>query len=358
MSKIHTIVTHEMPHLDEIAAIWLLRKFGEIIFPGISTAKILFWNNGGKTPDGRTAEDYEREGILLVGVGGGFLDEHATAAQERKEGECATTLVAKALGVDDDPTLKKILKFVVNNDIKGGEQPFGLASLVKLLHQQYSEDPNKVIDWAVMGIEAEYCNQLEFLGSTREEFKRMAVIEEIIGPAGKMFKMASFESDNKQMSKFARSMHGCCADVVVQRKSSGKTQVFTNKKTGLTLDEVAKMIRIAEMQKKGRVITSDWKKLSAEGSIPGAEEWHFHIEGQMLLNGSLTATGVPPTKLTLDEIVDIVRAGINPSAFEPTRASECTKGNCTSTQKRKCPWYPYGLLRCRQVRLEMKKKRG
>lgn len=358
MPEIHTIVTHEMPHLDEIAAIWLLRKFGEAVFPGISTAKIIYWNNGGKTPDGRTAEDYEREGMLLIGVGGGRFDEHPTDKNERKEDECAITLVAKALDVNDDPALKSILEFVINNDLKGVGQPFGLASLVKLLHQQYPEDPNKVMDWAMMGIEAEYHKQLEFLTSTKEEFERVAKIEEMVGPKGKVIKVASFTSGNKQMSMFARSAHGCLADVVIQQQLTGNIQIFTNKKAGITLYDVAQMIRIAEMRKKDQIATSDWKKLSAEGSVPGAEEWHFHVEGQMLLNGSLTANGVQATRLTLDEIVDIVRAGINPSAFEPARASECTKGNCASTQKSKCPWYAYGLPRCRQVRLEMKKAKG
>lgn len=51
--------------MDEIAAIWILRKFGEEKFPGVSKAPIEFWNNGGNTPDGRSADEYERDGILL-----------------------------------------------------------------------------------------------------------------------------------------------------------------------------------------------------------------------------------------------------------------------------------------------------
>ena len=37
-----SILTHERPHLDEIVAIWFLRKFGEQRFPGISKAAITF----------------------------------------------------------------------------------------------------------------------------------------------------------------------------------------------------------------------------------------------------------------------------------------------------------------------------
>ena len=64
------IVTHSRPHLDEIAAIWILRKFGEQTFPGISTAQLIFWETGGQTPDGRSSQEYDNEGYLLLGVGG------------------------------------------------------------------------------------------------------------------------------------------------------------------------------------------------------------------------------------------------------------------------------------------------
>ncbi|MDO8515705.1 MAG: hypothetical protein Q7S28_00445 [bacterium] len=318
MVRFHTIVTHEKTHVDEYEAIRLLRKFGEVMFPGISTAKVIYWKMGGETPDGRSAEDYERDGVLLVGVGGGRFDEHPTVNVERKAGECAATLVAKALGVQDDPALAEILKYVVANDLKGGAQPFDIASLAKLMHQQHPDNPEMVMEWVLAGLEAKYQEQFQFWTSTKEDFERNAQVEEI-ATGGKLIKIVSIISDGDQISKFARSEHGGYAAVVIQKRLSGNVQIYTNKRSGVTLYDVAQMLRLAEQEKKGHVVTTDWDTLSSEGKVAGAEEWFFHKEGQMILNGSLTATGVSPTKLSLEEILDIIRIGLNPALCRANR---------------------------------------
>lgn len=355
--RFDTIITHSQPHIDEIAAIWLLRKFGENDFPGISTAKVIFWDIGDKVLDGRSPAEYESEGALLVGVGGGRFDEHPIANSGRKQGECAATLVAKALRIEGEPSLEKILKFIATSDLKGVGHPFDLGYIVKLLHQQYPNDPEKVIEWAMMGLEAKYQEQLRFWSSTRQEFERIAEVEEIVGPGGRVLKMASFVSDNEQMNKFARSIHGGQAAIIIQQQSSGNVQIYTNRHFRLTLYDIAQMIRLAEQQAKGKVTTREWKKLAAEGKVEGVEEWFFHHAGQMLLNGSLTAKDVPPTRLSLEQIKEIVRIGINPHSFEPTRASYCKRGICRSTNKDPCPWYIWGLHRCRLIRFKMRKEK-
>lgn len=341
------IVVHNRPHLDEIAAIWLLKKFGQEIFPGIGDAEIAFLNTGRESPDGRSAAEYEEEGVLFVGVGGGRFDDHP------KNGECATTLVAKALGVNDDPALAKILKYVTNNDLKGSSQPLDVADVVQSYYQEFPDNPLFIIEWAMTGFEVEYTKQLRFFTATREEFERAARIEEVDGPRGKL-KLAVVESDSEQIGKFARSEYGGQVAIIIQRNSSGNVQIFTNRKYGLMLYDVVQMIRLAEAEKRGSAVTSDWKVLASEGKIEGAEEWYFHEPVQALLNGSLTASDVPPTKLSLDEIKEMVLVGINPAIFEPQRAGECRKGVCTSTLHNPCPWYRWGLHRCRKIRYQMK----
>ena len=347
--RFRTIVTHVAPHLDEIVAVWLLQKFGESKFPGMKSVELDFWSTGGETPDNRSAVDYEKEGILLVGVGGGRFDKHPVNGV-KKEGECAATLVAKELGIAEDPSFGQILDFVKNSDLKGGGNPFDLANLVKTLHSQFPDDPEKVIEWAMLGIEAKYQEQVSFLTSVKEEFDRLAEVEEIQGPNGRSLRMVTIESDNTQMSQLARSVHGGYSAVIIQKQSSGNVQIFTNKYYGLTLYDIVQMIRLAEQQAKGRAVTSDWKTLSSEGKVEGAEEWYFHQTGQMLLNGSLTARNVPPTRLSLDQIKEIVRIGINPELFEPSYSEHCKTGNCLATRSNPCPWYQYGLKRCRTIR--------
>lgn len=354
MATFHTIVTHANPHLhfDETLTIWLLRKFGEKVFLGISTAEIKSWGTGGKSPDGRSAQEYEQEGVLLIGIGNGRFDEHPSVNGKRKEHECAATLVAKALGLRDEPALQEIFEFVLSSDGKTSGHPFDIANIAKASYQETSS-PEEIMDWVMKGIEIKYQEQLRFFDAVRREFEKKAKIEEIQGPKG-MLTMVSIVSDNSQMNKFARSVHGVKADMVIQKRSSGNVQIFTNARSGLVLYDIAQMLRLTEQELKGEIRTKDWKMLAAEGKVEGAEEWFFQTAGQMLLNGSLTATQVPATKIPFDKIKEIVRIGVDPQRFEPKRKEHCKLGICMSTFKNRCPWYKFGLQRCRKVRFRTK----
>ncbi len=354
--KFRTIATHTAPHLDELVAICLLKKFGDKKFPGVKRARTIYWNTGGGTPGGRTVEEYEQEGVLIVGMCGSRFDEHSYNGETRKKGVCATTLVAKYLEIDDDPALDQILKFVVNEDTKGYSTPFSVAHIIKLLHQQYPDNPSRVVRWALEAIEAKYNEQMHFFSTTEAEFDKKAKVVEVKGLNGKTLKVVFVESDSHLMNQFARSEYGCRADVVVQKTNTGNVQIFTNSKSRLLIFDIAQIVRFKEQELKGEVFTDDWKLLASEGKIRGAEEWYFHYEGQMLLNGSLTAKGVPPTHLNLDQLEEITKIGLNPLAFETKRSPDCQRGICTSTPKEKCPWYAWGLQRCRKIRFDMRKR--
>ncbi|MEK7624427.1 MAG: hypothetical protein AAB404_01730 [Patescibacteria group bacterium] len=351
------IVTHERPHFDEYTAIFLLKKFGENKFPGISKSRVIYGYEEGLQRSAHEEIIYEKERTLFIGVGGGRFDEHPVANGERKQNECAATLVAKALGIADDPALEKILKFALNSDIKAAASPFDLAYITKVMHQRYPDNPDKVMEWVMAGLEAKYQEQDSFFNEAKKEFDRMAKIEEIPGPRGVLLRMATVVSDDEQINKFARSAYGGNTAIVIQRKSSGNVQIYTDKRYGLRLNDVAQMIRLEEQKAKGKIITKNWAMLASEKVI-GAEEWFFHHIGQMLLNGSLTATGVPTTKIPLEKIQEIVRIGINPNAFEPKFASRCKRGICAVSLIKgdRCSWYDFGLQRCRKIRFEMRKE--
>jgi hypothetical protein len=346
MTQVLELVVHQNPHFDEVLAVWLLKKFGEKMFPGVSQAKLTFHNNGISL----SSEEYEKKGILLVGLGGGRFDEHPANGNGRKEGECAATLVAAALGLKDDPVLQPLLRYVVNCDLKGNSHPFDLSSVLKQLLQQNPQEQQEAVDWVFTGIEAKFQQQLNFLNVCKEDLAN-GEIEKIPGRKG-ILTLVTVKSDSPEMSRFARSQFGCEADIIIQQNKLGNVQIFTNAKSCLKMYDVVQMIRLREQQIKGKISTWDWKTLSSEGKIPGAEEWFFHEEGQMLLNGSLTASNVPATKIPLEEIKALVKAGVNPQEFEPKRAHQCGQGHCTSTPNLSCNWYAFGLRRCRQVRYQ------
>ncbi|MBP8994461.1 MAG: hypothetical protein KBG30_11725 [Bacteroidales bacterium] len=328
------IETHERPHLDELVAIWLIDKFGSKEFVK------------------KYAED--KQNTIEIGIGGGLFDEHSSVNTARKEGESAATLVAKALKIENDPALQALLKFVTERDLKGGRQPFDLDWAVQLLNSEV-QDFQVVYDWLTFLLEPYYQQQVKFFADTREEFEKVAQTENVLGPNGKNYKMVTVISDNEQMNKVARQEG---AAIIIQKNTSGNgnVQIFTNQKYRLTLFDIVQIIRLEEQQKKGKLITTDWRLLSQEGTIPGVEEWYFQIQGQMMLNGSLSHPEVPATKLTLEEIKKFIRIGLNPNAYENSHFQNCKKGICTSTQKNPCPYYAYGLSRCRKIRYAMNSK--
>ncbi len=332
------IVTHEKPHLDEISAIWLLRKFGGKLYPGVETASIEFEGNNNDRSAGQKTKE---EGVLYVGVGGGEFDEHPSNGQGPKPGTCAALEVAKKLGVVQDPALKQLLDYVTLVDTKGTANPLDLATLIKNLHEQFPNKPLEVIAWAIVGLEAKYAEQQEFWGRAKKEFEEKAESETIVTGQGSKILLVAIESDCTQVGRYA--MHKG-AGIVIQRNSSGLVQVRTKKGLGLNLIETIAILRIEEQRAKGQVVVTDPKQLRSDGAVPGVEEWYFQKVAQAALNGSLTATGVPRTKLTLEQIKRAVRLGIN-GRLLPQHCATSLK--CLGST---CSWHPYKLFRCQEVR--------
>lgn len=355
--KIHRIVVHERPHLDEILAIWLLHHFGEEKYPGAREAEIVFSQKGGEIAHGITAEDMEgtedREGTLFIGTGGGKFDEHATEEKDAQPNECSATLVAKDLGVEDDIVLKKILKFTLRNDRNGSNQPYDLASMIKNFHSAYPDNPGQVIDWALKAINVDYQKQFKFFNVTKPEFELKAKMEVLIGPRSVEIVLVTVASDDENMNAFARSEYGVSAGIVIQKTSSGNVQIFTSKKvfSGTKMRKVVReyvrMIRLAEQEISGEVITTDWNALEKDGKVPGVDKWFFHADAQLLLNSSLTASKIPPTQIPLERIRTYVRLAIKEDFPETCEGEE----KCL---EKECPWYNFGLFRCRTRRYNQK----
>ncbi len=95
---ITTIVLPTRPQPDTIVAIFLLQKFGEHLFPGVTSATVTV------NPVAEPAP-----GHLLIDVAGGELDHHGTDL-------CATELVAKKLNIADNPELRNLIAYARRDD--------------------------------------------------------------------------------------------------------------------------------------------------------------------------------------------------------------------------------------------------
>lgn len=343
-TKVHTLMTHKKPHLDEICVWFMLRmKLGEASkIPG--AVNLRFWDPEGVDKGKTLAQVANDPGILLCGIGGGALDEHPTNGQPEKDGECAATLAAAELGIIEIPELRKLLEYVAANDTRAVGSQFDLASGVRAIYAS-DPDPMVAVNWALKAIEAFYQEQLQFTTALNE--LRVGASSTEIYCHGQRLKIVSVVSDNSAILRASRFLE---IAVLVQQNTSGNVQIYTNKKCNVPpLDDLARILRLTEQELRKEVITSDWNVLAQAGTVPGAPEWYYFRQGNMLLNGSLTAANTP-TKILMERIVRAVVIALDVRSFEPGHFKDCQAGRCTASKRNYCPWYDFGLDRCRKIR--------
>src|SRR3989344_5239567 len=110
------IVTHGSPaHQDEVVAYILLREHGEAKLPGVSMAIFRCL-----TEKDSLEELSGREDVVLLGLGAAFrtpandhriFDEHVVDGNGPNKDECAATLAAQFLGLDQKFEWRQILKY-------------------------------------------------------------------------------------------------------------------------------------------------------------------------------------------------------------------------------------------------------
>ncbi len=387
-----TFLTHLRPHLDEIMARFMLVRWGEAIFPGVSKSDIRYLTTG-ILPDDVPPHILEEKGILPVGVGGGFLDEHSVDGMNRKIDECASTLVSTALSLTNDVPLQRILTEVRHCDLTNLVKPTQLSSLVKLRHRHHQYDASKVLEWTFVALHGLYgygAKQLDkgvypgivegifedlirehgwgheqalthvrlqlsqsegnshllltelahiFKVLNKKTKKKAALwlrevlidmyhdsrsffkaVDEIASEAkGKVAEFASehdtfpvlaTHSDNEHVSRAARSKYCGYVALVIQRNTKGNTGIFLNVhnqhviKERLHLDNLVRMIRLREQTRLG-FPQGQWDSLAAEGTLRRIRMWYYSKDRDMILNGAVTTPDVKPSKLTLEEILDI-----------------------------------------------------
>lgn len=127
---VKTIATHQDPDIDDVVGIKLLKQYGRKQFPGINRASIVLSTN--RTPWNSTNEELERRGILCVGIGGNMFDEHPFGNHPGHEGECAATLVAKHLGIENKPGVSRLVTYALEKNYSALTDHWELAPLIKL----------------------------------------------------------------------------------------------------------------------------------------------------------------------------------------------------------------------------------
>ena len=311
-ASIQAIMLPARPQPDTIVAIFFLRTFGKEKYPDIENAEILVRPT---PPDGATESSLLKDGILPIDIVGGKFDHH-------KQGKTASWLVAKDLEIDQSPSLAKLLTYAERDDKYGKgtvsqdplDKAFGLSGLIAALNKAVPNNPKEVVDYIIPLLEAHYIEEKKRAEDLPEEFQKklnsgQAKVLETRHKKNKV-KVISIESDEPSMPGWLRSSVGQKADIVIQRMSSGNTNILTRQLKKMDLRQVASFVRAEELRLLKSKIHVTPTLLSQPGRMKDLQEWYYDRATNSLLNGGVHPGGTPPTKIPLDSLTKLVLKGL------------------------------------------------
>ena len=163
----------------------------------------------------------------------------------------------------------------------------------------------------------------------RDEFIKNVWVEKstaLIDGCEVMIRVAMIKSDHEVMDKVYRSTSALkrCGriDCLVQVKSSGNVAIFFNHQSKLHGDDLARMLRWAEISLSGRK-AHGWEKLAKSDVLFFVPQWYYHRTDEIgksgFYNGSLSHPLVQPTRINPEELLEIVCHAFHPQGVKVWR---------------------------------------
>ncbi len=275
-----TIVTHHAPDLDAICAVWLIKRF----LPNWQEASVAF------VPAGETLNKEPVDSdlhVMHVDTGLGWFDHH-----QSNEDTCASIKVYQYLkseidksGRWEDEALERMSE-VVNfydhfrevsiPDTTADYHLFDVINILDGLKNEFDDNDQKLIDAGFLILDGVY-------KAFKERIWAEEIMKEGVEFATQWGKGIAFETLNDAVLKFAQKSRF----VVAIRKDPKKAYV-----------------RIKGMPETEVDFTQIYKKLLKKD--PDAT-WYLHPSKKILLNGTTKNPDMKPTKLSLNDIIKIIK---------------------------------------------------
>jgi hypothetical protein len=316
MNKQWTIVMFPKIQIDTSIAYFLLQHFGESKFPCIKDSKLEFWM---EVPVGKTADQLEQEGYILIDLGNSRFDHHKLGPENKKIS--TAHMVAQYLGIEDRPDLQKMLEFARRDDLEGKgtmsndtiDRTFGLSGLLTTLNKGLGDNPGKILDVILTMLTAhliEENKRYEIMPKEYSELRSQDKVKEFTATQlGKNLKIVYIESDNAGMAGYLRS-RAVNADLVIQKASTGHTNFVSRQQAKLQLKKLSRLLKLAEAKKNG-VTLIDSVELEKPGRTDKLSHWFYDSRANTIQNGGLSPQGIPATQLTYKELEQLTKDGLN-----------------------------------------------
>lgn len=296
--QIKKILLPKNPHLDPLAACYLLFKYGEEKFSGISSATLEIWPYA-ENPSRDEIARWQEEGILTLDVGGGLFDHHQT-----KKDVTSTFLAAEYLGLAERPEIQELIRYVQEDDLYGLHNRWGdLAQIIKCFNKA-GYKLTDIVNFVFNILEALQAKEEIWHADVKEEFEAKAQIQKIKRGKNKV-KIAIIESDNLYIAAYGRENYNLA--MVIQKNSKGHVFIFTNKIYKINLTDLAGAVRLRELEELNLYNPQKHqiKNLKFPGKHADVPGWFYHKSLNALMNGSFSLSETKPTKLAFSEIIDL-----------------------------------------------------
>ena len=314
---IRAIVTHPFPDLDALLCIYLLRRYGGQVFPGVEDCELRFMSPQ-SVEDAGGPEALERQGLLVVDLGGGRFDNHPRRDRPGSGHlqSAAAELLAEHLDVRNLPELRKVLAFGSRQDLKGQsirsrdpiDHAVALPAIINGLNQLHPGQGELVYRDAEPVLDAIVCVE-------RAWFQALDDADEAIRTEVGDTTVLTMESTSSAAARAGR-YNG--ADLLLVRYLPEGFMACTMRREGclknMRLDGLARRFRQAEVDARGVALDG------GGGDVGMVGGWFLHQSFRILNKGSHKAPDVEPTvidKAALHELaVQEVKAFLNKEGWK------------------------------------------
>lgn len=292
------IVAHTAPDMDAITSVWLIKKF----LGGWDKAEVKFVPAGDRLTPMPKSDSLEnaievsgKDEYIHVDTGMGPLDHHQTSDTKTSAASLTFDFVKTALlenKINDEKleALTRIVRYVV--DIDHFKEVFRKDSLA----DYHDFSIVNILDGLKLERPSEDLFYVEFVSSCLDallhDFENKIWAEREIKNNSKEFetrwgKGLGLETINDSVVKLAQIM----GYVVVVRRDPRKGYVRIKARPDLE-------------NEKGVDLTLAYEKLS---KMDPSATWFLHVSKKMLLNGTPKNPKMKPTKLSLDDIIEVLK---------------------------------------------------
>ncbi len=293
-------MTHKSCDIDAISSVWLLKRF----YPNWDGAEVEFVNAGEKLQG-----EYQNEGQAIelingletihVDTGLGALDHHQTADNNT----CGASLTLEFVLSNPESTLhkheikleavKRVVELVIDDDhfqevyypeANHDIYEFGIVSIIQGYKLNHQKDDQSLVIFIMECLDAVLQNLEKKIWAERELKEKGIEFE------SKWGKAMGIETINDEVLKFSQ-MKGY--RIAVRKDPDGgfvRIKAVPDKRGSETL---------------GIDLTDAYEKLK---EMDPEASWFLHASKRMLLNGSSKNPEMKGSKLTLQEVVGVLRS--------------------------------------------------